>query len=195
VLYDQHAPGRKQPRRQCQRFLETGIVVRRIEVGDIEAPPGGRESPEAGAHVIVNDLGGVGPGSQLQILGDEAKGCRLALQEDRRRAPRLNASQPTAPVPAYASRNRAASMRAPRMSNSPSRTLSEVGRVRSPLGAFSRRPLASPPVSRTTAPCPRTTGEDYTPRRSPYLFLTSADLTGTISRNFIMELKFPACDS
>jgi len=31
---------------------------------------------------------------------------------------------------------------------------------------------------------------DYTPRSIPLLFLTSADLTGTISRNFIKELKF-----
>src|SRR3954451_18085232 len=77
-------------------------------------------------------------------------------------APRDLASRPTAPLPAYRSRNRrpltdptSASM----AENSASRTRSDVGRVLSPAGALIRRPPALPPMIRVTpSPGSRRTG-------------------------------------
>src|SRR5712692_2896754 len=67
-----------------------------------------------------------------------------------RAAPRESASRPTAPAPAKASRNRQPGSRGARMSNSVCLTRAPVGRVASPRGAFSRRPLPSPPMIRAT---------------------------------------------
>src|SRR4026207_2550312 len=63
-------------------------------------------------------------------------------------APRLSASRPSAPVPAYPSSTRAPTMRGARILNSVSRNLSDVGRTPSHFGVFSRRPLNSPAMTR-----------------------------------------------
>ncbi len=69
-------------------------------------------------------------------------------------APRLSASRPTAPDPAYRSRTRVAA-RVPvndsSVENKPSRARSAVGRVPRPAGTASRRPRAAPAMIRVTA--------------------------------------------
>src|SRR5687768_16801811 len=57
---------------------------------------------------------------------------------------------PTAPVPAYPSSTRAPWMRGARMLKSVSRSLSEVGRSPSHVGAFRRRPLNVPAMILTS---------------------------------------------
>ena len=59
-------------------------------------------------------------------------------------APRLSASKPNEPVPAYKSRTIAASILAPRAEKTASRIRSIGGRVAEPRGPTSRRPLAMP---------------------------------------------------
>src|SRR3954469_16323001 len=61
-------------------------------------------------------------------------------------APRLNASIPTAPVPANPSRRRLPSMRGASTLNNVSRSRSDVGRSPSQVGECSRRPLSVPPT-------------------------------------------------
>src|SRR3954464_1856182 len=61
-------------------------------------------------------------------------------------APRLNASIPTAPVPANPSRTRLPSMRGASTLNNVSRSRSDVGRSPSHVGDCSRRPLSVPPT-------------------------------------------------
>src|SRR5476649_2631012 len=63
-------------------------------------------------------------------------------------APRLSASMPTAPVPAKPSSTVAPAIRGARMLNSVSRSLSDVGRSPSHVGAFSRRPFNEPAITR-----------------------------------------------
>jgi len=63
-------------------------------------------------------------------------------------APRLNASMPTAPVPAYKSKTRLPDTRGPRIENKASRTLSDVGRRDLPCGALRRRPRWEPAMTR-----------------------------------------------
>src|SRR5258705_13116986 len=63
-------------------------------------------------------------------------------------APRLTASMPTAPVPANPSSTRAPSTRGVRILNSVSRSLSDVGRRPSHVGALRRRPLNRPAITR-----------------------------------------------
>src|SRR5690349_1356909 len=63
-------------------------------------------------------------------------------------APRLNASMPTAPVPAYRSKKRQPGMRVPRIENRASLTLSEVGRNEIPRGPLRRRPRWEPAMTR-----------------------------------------------
>src|SRR5688572_33189994 len=77
---------------------------------------------------------------------------RIALGSDSTNvttsAPRLNASMPTAPVPAYKSKKRLPDTRGPRMENKASRTLSDVGRREFPCGALRRRPRWEPAMTR-----------------------------------------------
>src|SRR4029453_12154877 len=70
-------------------------------------------------------------------------------------APRLIASIPTAPVPANPSSTRAPSILGARMLNNVSRSLSDVGRNPSQVGAFRRRPLRRPAIMRTAASTPK----------------------------------------
>src|SRR5687768_16806817 len=67
-------------------------------------------------------------------------------------APRLSASMPTAPVPAYPSATRAPLMRGARTLNSVSRSLSEVGRSPSHVGGFRRLPFSRPAITRMRGP-------------------------------------------
>ena len=88
-------------------------------------------------------------------------------------APRESASMPSAPDPAKPSRTVAPSTapRLPKMSKIASRTRSLVGRRPGTFGAFSRRPRAVPPITRTprrhrSAPWPpnlRTRGQGAAP--------------------------------
>ncbi len=90
-----------------------------------------------------------GPMSSMRMFSSSARSaCRLFSRKMARRAPRLSASMPTLPEPAYASRNTAPSMRGARMLNSASRSRSGVGRTVSPWGVFSRRDRNSPPMTR-----------------------------------------------
>ena len=68
-------------------------------------------------------------------------------------APRLAASRPSAPDPAYRSSTAlpATTSRCSSRENNASRTRSLVGRVREPLGVLSRSPPARPPMIRVTA--------------------------------------------
>src|SRR5262245_61912270 len=63
-------------------------------------------------------------------------------------APRLSASMPTAPVPAYASSTRAPAIRGARMLKIVPRSLSDVGLSPSHVGAFSWRPFSDPAMTR-----------------------------------------------
>ena len=82
MLDDHHATGGEQTRRQRERVRKAGIVVGRIEIDNLEALPGGSEAAEGGARVSLDDLGGTGPRSELEVLADQAEGDRVALQED-----------------------------------------------------------------------------------------------------------------
>ena len=82
MLDDHHATGGEQTRRQRERVRKAGIVVGRIEIDNLKALPGGPEPPEGGARIPCDDLGGAGPPAELEVLGDEAEGDRVALQED-----------------------------------------------------------------------------------------------------------------
>ena len=77
---------------------------------------------------------------------------RIALGSDSTNvtttAPRLNASMPTAPVPAYKSKKRLPGTRGPKIENKASRTLSDVGRSDLPSGALRRRPRWEPAMTR-----------------------------------------------
>src|SRR5476649_2202735 len=67
-------------------------------------------------------------------------------------APRLSASMPTAPVPAKPSSTVAPAIRGARMLNSVSRSLSDVGRSPSHVGALRRRPFSDPAMTRNRLP-------------------------------------------
>ena len=63
-------------------------------------------------------------------------------------APRLSASIPTAPVPAYKSRKRSPNTCVPRIEKIAPRTLSDVGRSAVPCGPLKRRPRWDPAITR-----------------------------------------------
>src|SRR5690349_8285345 len=75
----------------------------------------------------------------------------LASTKVQRTAPRLRASSPSAPEPAYRSSTTAPwrSIRFSTMLKRAPRTFSAVGRVASPLGVAMRRPPNSPPIIRS----------------------------------------------
>src|SRR5262245_22834281 len=76
---------------------------------------------------------------------------RLSSIITTRAAPREAAPRPTAPPPPNASRNRQPGSSGCRMSKRVCFTRAAVGRVRSPLGALSRRPLPWPEMMRVMA--------------------------------------------
>jgi hypothetical protein len=63
-------------------------------------------------------------------------------------APRLNASMPIFPVPAYRSRKLQFGRKLPSILKSASLTLSDVGLTSNPRGAFSLRFFAKPEITR-----------------------------------------------
>ena len=115
-----------------------------------------QEFAKAGARVVAADVDGAAAKSVVEALaaeGLEAIGLATDIaREDSTnvaaRAPRDNASMPSAPLPAYRSSTLSPST-SPSMENNASRTRAAVGRVSIPRGASSLCPLSVPAITRT----------------------------------------------